>query len=418
MENWIADKAVRGLYQRQRATKTSWVVKARVRGGKTITSTIGDAAKISPIDARKQAKIILSKTAQGINPSEEVKKAKLTAKAREFTLEKAIIEYTEYSEWKEKTRKDVLATLERRFGDWYRRPLSSITREDCLNRFQKIKKDVVAHKTAIAEGRKAKGLPVAKINNELGLAESQKAFRYLDAIINSFVNDAAGSQKLLPDGNPILVLKDKKLRRVLKPKANYLDFAQREDLRSELWIIDLPEYTGNVKQDDADLVWLLLHTGMRSSEIKTIRWETIDFKQETLTAIDTKNGTNHTLPMTGPIRTVLKRRYKTKDSEYVFPSPFDKTKPMSANETFKRLSKAINFKFTAHDLRRTIATVAGELGYDLDAVGRVLNHKQKNVTSGYVQTTHFRLKQILEDVANAFFNEEVIISNQSKKVMK
>lgn len=415
MENWIADKVVRGLYQRERTTKTSWVVKARVRGGKTITSTIGDTAKISPVDARKQAKIILAKTAQGINPSEENKKAKITAKAREFTLGKAIIEYAGYAQWKEKTRKDVLATLERRFGDWYRRPLSSITREDCLNRFQKIKKDVVAHKTAIAEGRKAKGLTVAKINNELGLAETQKAFRYLDAIINSFANDAAGSQKLLPDGNPILVLKDKKLRRVLKPKANYLDFAQREDLRHELWTIDLPEYKGNVKQDDADLVWLLLHTGMRSTEIRTIRWETIDFKQETLTAIDTKNGTDHTLPMTGPIKAVLKRRHKNKDSEYVFPSPFDNTKPMSANETFKRLSKAINFKFTAHDLRRTIATVAGELGYDLDAVGRVLNHKQKNVTAGYVQTSHIRLKTILEDVANAFFNEDALEPNIARK---
>jgi integrase len=81
---------------------------------------------------------------------------------------------------------------------------------------------------------------------------------------------------------------------------------------------------------------------------------------------------------------------------------------MTARATFERLSNSINFKFTAHDLRRTLATVASEQGVDLDAVGRVLNHKKQGVTAGYIQTTQKRLKDTLEMVAAAFFEEPVL----------
>jgi integrase len=78
---------------------------------------------------------------------------------------------------------------------------------------------------------------------------------------------------------------------------------------------------------------------------------------------------------------------------------------MSASRTFDRLSDAIGFKFTAHDLRRTVATVADSCGYDLDSIGKILNHKKKGVTASYIQNTHQRLKTILEDVQNNLFME-------------
>jgi integrase len=96
---------------------------------------------------------------------------------------------------------------------------------------------------------------------------------------------------------------------------------------------------------------------------------------------------------------------KVEQSAYIYPSPLDPKNPTSASRTFERLSKEIGFEFTAHDLRRTVATVASDLGYDLDAIGAVLNHKKKGVTAGYIQKTWKRHLGILEDIQNGLFEE-------------
>lgn len=406
--SWIADKRVKGLYQRVRATKTSWAVKARIRGGKTVTVTIGDVTKIGPARARQEAIAIIAKTATGINPSAEKRAAQEVARARELTFGQAIVEYTQLTPWADKTKRDSLETLKRRFGDWYARPLASITRDDCLKRFRQIKSDVAKRQAAIDKRLEARGKPRLAPMNEYGVAEAQKAFRIVNAIFKFRGNDSVGTEKLLPQGNPVEVLKDKRQRHVLKRRENFLDSEQRERLLDELSIVGHLENKNRVTQDDADLVWLLLHTGCRFTEIKNMRWENIDWKKETLTAVDTKNKTNHTLPLTGRIKAVLERRLLTRRGDFIFPSPQDSEKAMTARATFERLSKAIDFKFTAHDLRRTLATVASEQGVDLDAVGRVLNHKKQGVTAGYIQTTQKRLRDTLEMVAFAFFEKPVL----------
>ena len=253
---WVADRSVKGLYQRVRATKTSWAVKARIRGGKTITYTIGDVAKISPAQARKEAKLIIAKTATGINPSEEKKVALEVERARGLTFGQAILEHTMLTTWADKTKKDSLETLKRRFGDWYSRPLASITRDDCLKRFRQIKEDVAKRQMAIDKRMEAKGKRRLAPMNEYGVAEAQKSFRIVNAIFRSKGNDNVGTEKLLPQGNPVEVLRDKRQRHVLKRRENFLDGEQRERLLAELMHIEHPEYKAGVTQDDADLVWL------------------------------------------------------------------------------------------------------------------------------------------------------------------
>lgn len=411
---WNKDKVMPSLYRRQRQSKSVWVIRARVKGGNAVTVTLGNADLISAVDARQMAKRELAKLSQGINPNAERRQAKKVSRARGFTLAQAVEQYSQLAHWKPKTRQDALSTLQRRFGDWYKRPLADIGRDDCLNRFQEIKKEVASKKARIDKKRLAESLEISKPNNEVGLGEAQRAFRYLSAVFNSFSRDDAAGEKLMPKGNPVLVLKDKKVRRALKPKEVFLDSEQRENLYYELRICSHPEYKGQVQMEDADLAWLLLHTGMRLEEALQMKWANVDFRAKTFTALDTKNHTNHTLPMTSATETLFKRRYKERESlkyglksPYVFPSPLSDKSPMSASRTFDRLSDAIGFKFTAHDLRRTVATVADGCGYDLDAIGKILNHKKKGVTAKYIQNTHQRLKAILEDVQNNLFDDEI-----------
>ncbi len=411
--DWIKDKSLPGLYRRPRKDgRDVWAVKARVKGGQPVSITLGKANYITAAEARKLAKPVLAKLSQGINPNQEQVKAKKVAEARGFTLGQAIEEYSELAHWKPKTRKDALSTLHRRFGDWYRKPLASISREDVLKRFTAIKKEVAQKKEDIANRRRKQGLSVYVTPNEVGLGEAQRAFRYLSAVFNSFASDDAAGEKLMPQGNPVLVLKDKKLRRALQPKERYLDNKVRQGLLERLTQSLHYQYAGSINQEDADLAWLLIHTGLRIDEARLLKWSEVSLTDRFFTVLDTKNHQKHTLPMTNSIYSMLSRKFeyrarqaKSMQSPYIFPSPLDPKKPTSASRTFDRLSSEIGFEFTAHDLRRTVATVAADLGYDLDAIGAVLNHKKKGVTAGYIQKTWKRHLGILEDIQNGLFEE-------------
>lgn len=405
MAEWVKDKVVKGLYKRVRDSGEVWAVKSRIKGGNPITITIGNASLFSPTDARHQAKLILSQLTLGINPTEQQKKKLIVEKARSLTLEGAIEQYQKNVTWKDKTRKEALTTLRRRFGDWYSSPLASITKEQCQFRFIKIKEDVARLKEARDKLRSQENKKVRVYINEVGLGEAQRAFRYLSAVFNSYMQDDAGSEKLLPNGNPCLILKAKKLRKTLKPRERFLDEDQRNALYDALSFTMHPDYPGIIKRDSADLIWLIIHTGLRLDEARTMLWSGVNIKKEVFTVFDTKNHKNHTLPMTDATKSMFERRALLKNgNDYVFSSPLNKNAPLSANRFFLRASKEVGFDFSAHDLRRTVATVASELGYDLNSIGMVLNHAKKGVTSGYVQQTHKRLKEILEDIQNALFN--------------
>jgi integrase len=49
--------------------------------------------------------------------------------------------------------------------------------------------------------------------------------------------------------------------------------------------------------------------------------------------------------------------------------------------TAAALARATGIPFKAHDLRRTVATMMGELGIDSDTIGLVLNHRKPGVTT-------------------------------------
>ena len=65
--------------------------------------------------------------------------ASLTGEMYYKSSQYSLDEYSNIVQWKDSTRDDVYKVMNRRFSDWLRRPLASITKQDCLNRFQDIK---------------------------------------------------------------------------------------------------------------------------------------------------------------------------------------------------------------------------------------------------------------------------------------
>ena len=216
--------------------------------------------------------------------------------------------------------------------------------------------------------------------------------RYLSAVLNSYANDTYLGQPLLPDGNPVLVLKDKKARKKLQERKRFLESEERRDLFAELSRVRLPGYTGKLKPAQADFVLLLMVTGLRLDEARLLKWENIT--DSTYTITNTKNGEDHTLPITSTVQSLFDRNQN--DSPYVFSGKIVEVASMSS--VIKNAADAISIKFTAHDLRRTAATVAAQHSFSTDQIGRLPNHSNKSVTDAYAQRTAEALRPILQTI--------------------
>jgi integrase len=376
---FISDSQLNGLYQRERTTGNKWVVKAKQRGiNKPVTVTLGRVDVIPVREARRLAKEKLALLADGINPNTQARQSREVDEQLGVSLQQALEEYLNLRELKPSTIKSYRQVVARSFSDWLDRPLRGITRQMVVKRYQEIQKGIAKR---MAQPEKA---------NPRGLAEAQKAMRYLSAIMNSYANDTIGGVPVLPDGNTVLVLKDKRARTKLKARKRFLDANERETIFEELSHTDHPEYKGKLKPREADFVFLLMVTGLRLEEAKQLRWENIT--ELTYTITDTKNEVDHTLPITPTIASLLERNRS--ESEWVFPGRNNKAASMSS--AVKNVSLETGIQFSAHDLRRTAATIAAEHGFSRDQIGRLLNHSDGNVTEGYIQKTTTALLPMLE----------------------
>ena len=120
----------------------------------------------------------------------------------------------------------------------------------------------------------------------------------------------------------------------------------------------------------------LLLTLARRSEATSATWGDIDFAARTWTILHTKNGQRHTVPLSGRAVALLREIGPGNPSTPVFASrPGKAMAPGGWDKTTKALQKISGTQgWTRHDLRRTGATMLGEMGELPDIIEAALNH--------------------------------------------
>ena len=381
------DSKVTGLKIKHQPSGDKYVLKAKQHiTNKTVTITYGKTSVMSLADARKQAKHDLALLAKGINPRDHSNAVKAATKS----LSEAFDEYIWLRNLKPSTVDTYTKSLHRNFKDWMTRPIREITREDVLKRFISIKKRVQR------ESRQKQMINIA------GEAEAQKAMRTLSAVLGSFCHDSlADGTALMPQGNPVLILKDKAARTPIKPRDRYLSLKERQELRDYLSNVWHEEWNGRINKQQASFIFLLLVTGMRFNEPLKLKWNDVYLDEGYFVIKNTKNGRDHLMPITDRMERILKELQS--DSEWVFPSPILQNKPATMTDVIERASEDSKVKFTAHDLRRTVATLLADRGFTDDRISIILNHKKKTQTATYVQRTVNQIRPLLEDIDHDLF---------------
>jgi integrase len=140
---------------------------------------------------------------------------------------------------------------------------------------------------------------------------------------------------------------------------------------------------------------VMLLTGQRRSEVRLMQWSELEMKAGwwTIPGARTKNKRTHRVPLTNEVRALLESmRSDGAAGEYVFVGRFGDGPLSSPQKALKRIVERSGVNFTVHDLRRTLATGLGELGFGRTVIAKVLNHSEPGVTRIYDRHTYDREK--------------------------
>lgn len=380
-----------------KGVKTYYVYK-RIHG-RPKRIKLGRFPDMSPAMARDQAQICLAQIAKGDDPM-VLKREK---RAKSVNLAAAFEDFKEArSNLKAKTLYDYQRVMDVAFPDWQKKELIKITKDMVAKRHQ-------------------------KLGRERGQAYANLALRVFRTVYNfarSRYEDEAG-YSLLPE-NPVQRLTDTRAWYKQKRRDTVITrtelpawFRAVNTIRAEVQSsynkgspIKEFSYKGNsynkaapynYKETVLDYLLLILFTGLRRQEAAQLTWANVDLANRTLKILDTKNGENHTLPLSDYTYEILASRHKQADevTDYVFPGEKDNPYLIEPRSVLRKITQASGITFTIHDLRRTFITVAESLDIPAYALKRLLNHKMTNdVTAGYIVTDVERLRKPMQMITD------------------
>lgn len=349
-QTFYLDNTLPGFGLRVGKTKKSFYAEKRV-DWKTVRMTIGTYPQVLPEAARKKAQEILGQMSAGINPIAQ-KKAKQTANV---TLGKAFEDYMQArgKSLKPRTIENYQRTMRVAFQDWL------------LKEITKISKDMVTNRHG-------------KLGEEQGISQANTHMRVLRAVFNfSSARYEDGTGNPLIPKNPVDALTDRRQWFKEKRKDRII-----KDHQLGEWF----DAVNQLESDRArDFFLLLLFTGLRKMEAAKLKWTDIDFRGNTFTITDTKNGKPLTLPLSRFTFKLLDQRKKNfGESPYVFPAEGKVGHFVNPADYAKKVINQCGVEFSVHDLRRTFVTVASRLvtAYELKML---VNHSSGgDVTHGYI----------------------------------
>jgi len=157
----------------------------------------------------------------------------------------------------------------------------------------------------------------------------------------------------------------------------------------------------------ADLVRVLILTGLRSLDCRTIEWKDIaglDTDAPTIHRPNPKGGPKaaFTIPLSAPVARILRRRFAENDvvlpnSPLVFPTMSRDGKVIHVHNAEEDALRP--FGYFPHAARHTFASACSEAGVSVLATKALLNHRSKDITEHYQKLSIEYLRAETEKVA-------------------
>ncbi len=317
--------------------------------GQRLWKIVGDAAYVSPGEAREQARAMLAAVRSD---------GQVTSEARLFEVIAEEVFQRYGRNWKPRTLAVNRGYYANQILPWFRgRPITDITSADIREWFASL------HATPVAADRSA---PVLSV-----IMTCAETYGYRP----EGSNPCRGIRRYRRKGRERFLSEEeiRRLGRVL---------AQHED--------DHPMHVAIIR--------LLLLTGCRRREIVTLRWK--EYREGHLHLDDSKTGPRMVW-LSSPARQILDEQPRA--TPWIFPSSrTGQSVGMSAVERFwGSLRSEIGLQdVRLHDLRHTFASVAVMSGENILTVGRLLGHNDPGTTLKYTHLAHGTVIEAAETVGS------------------
>ena len=326
----------------------SFIVLKKDQSGVSKRITIGRFPDFSVDQARKAAGKILEEVNSGIDPILEKRKMR----ARSQTLQELLDAYIKDHDLRTVTENDYRQKMKWGFEDWLTKSASKITESMILSR----------HKRLTGRGKTA----------------TNGAFRPLRAVFNYAITIKAVNH------NPVAVLS---AGRLWHKERRRTDIIRPEQLGEWLQAVDLlnPEMHRVAFK-------MFLYMGFRVTETYKVEWKDVDLKNGLIVQRDTKNRTDHELPIPNIIlpeivqlKTSMEEKLEEgeKLSPFMFPAVKRGTFHGRPKIQIAALNKNLSFRFSPHMARHTFTTICEAVGIPKTMIDRLTNHTMtSDVTSG------------------------------------
>ena len=363
--------------------KRSYLVQYRA-AGRTRRYTIGLHGAWTPEMARKQARILLGRIAQGQNPAEERR-----IDARAITVKELCAQYLKDADnglvLGKGRRPKKPSTLIIDKGRIQRhiipllgtRRVKDITQSD-INRFIR---DVMSGKTKADIKTRLRGRAIVRG----GAGTAARAVGLFGGILTYAIEHG------ILEKNPV--------HGVRKPA----DRVRTRRLSEQDYRV-LGKILDGAADDDrfgsaVSIIRLLTLTGCRRGEGAKLKWIEVDAENSCLRLIDSKEGAS-IRPIGLPVLDLLAGQHCDQDDVFAFPGTKDGKSLVGFPKCWRKLLKDTALEgVTPHVLRHSFASIANDLGFTEATIAALMGHSKGTVTSRYIHAVDTALVMAADTVA-------------------
>jgi integrase len=142
------------------------------------------------------------------------------------------------------------------------------------------------------------------------------------------------------------------------------------------------------KLRDKTLLLFLVDSGMRTSEARNLNWIDVDIPSGVVNIRRSKNKKSRSVFIGVKTRRAMlryRRLVSHEDNDPLFQTQTGtRLKPSGFRQVIRRISEKSGIPFSAHDLRRTFATLSLKAGMNVLHLQSLLGHSSLEMTRRYV----------------------------------
>lgn len=359
--------------------------------------TLGTHGTITPDEARKLAMNAKAEVNRGNDPAALKQEVSLTVEelARQYMLRHADVNKKPGSALMDRANiKNHVVPLLGKL------PVSKITTTDIENFKASVQAGKTAPENAMAVRKAQKGGAV--VRGGKGVAN-----RCL-ALLSTMFNLAELWGLRTKQTNPVSGVK--KFKEQSKER-----FLSDEEVQRVWAVLDELESKGeNGMQYPVALFRLLMLTGARLNEIRSLQWSMVNLAEKRLDLPDSKTG-KKVIHLPDRAVEVLQSLPRVSGNPYVIVGGVTGAPLVNAQKPWRRVRNQANLPdVRIHDLRHSFASMAVRNGVDLYTLGKTLGHKNPSTTQRYAHLSDEHMKKAAAKMDDAF-GRAVALSRAEKK---